>query len=601
MPPKSRQSVGQSDEVLLHYLGYRQVLHRKMGTFSNFAISYSIISVVAAGCITTYYQAFNNGGPVAIIWGWVLVSVFTALVSMAMAEIASSMPTAGALYFWASRLGGPAWGWFTGWFNLVGQVAVTAGIDYGGAVVTTSLLNLLFPDVFNTETTTIFVVFIVIVGSHIAINLLDINVLSWLNSFAALWGMIGVALIVNVLFIVPDHQTVSFVFTETINNSGFPSDGIGFWYVFGLGLLMSAWTITGYDASAHLSEETNNASVSVARGMVSAVVVSGVFGFFLLLAITFAIPDVQGTTDAGVDAIPYIFTTALNEQWTTFLLFIVVVGQYFCGTSAMQAASRMMFAFSRDGAVPGSRLWRKVSRNRAPYNAVIAIGVLVVAIMIPAFFNTVAYLVATSIAVIALSISFGLPIILRIREGSTFQAGAWSLGRHYKWISPLAVGWIVLICILFLLPTTPAGVPGAEDFSWEVVNYAPLTVGGALVLFGGWYLLSARNWFTGPVRETGSDLSLEEIEAELRSSAAPGPVEQQQPGPFPNGQRATDQHRVGLRTGPRPTGQYPAEQYGRGRQPAGRHPGDQYQDQYQDQYPADRRTTRTATEDPWQF
>jgi amino acid transporter len=297
---------------------------------------------------------------------------------------------------------------------------------------------------------------------------------------------------------------------------------------------MSAWTITGYDASAHLSEETNNASRSVARGMVLAVVVSGIFGFFLLLAITFAIPDVQGTLDAGVDAIPYILTTALNEQWTAFLLFIVMVGQFFCGTSSLQAASRMMFAFSRDGAIPGSRVWRKVSRNRSPINAVIAIGVLSWLIMVPSLFIEVAYVVATSIAVIGLSIAFGLPIFLRIRAGSSFEPGAWSLGKHYRWISPLAVAWIALICVLFLLPVSPQGIPGAEDFDWELVNYAPLTVGGALILFGGWYVLSARRWFTGPVRETGSNLSLAEIEMELgRSSSPPSVADSQSWSPPP--------------------------------------------------------------------
>jgi hypothetical protein len=183
-----------------------------------------------------------------------------------------------------------------------------------------------------------------------------------------------------------------------------------------------------------------------------------------------------------------------------------------------------MFAFSRDGAVPGSRLWRKVSRNRSPVNAVIAIGVLAWLIMVPSLFIAVAYVVATSIAVIGLSIAFGLPIFLRIRAGSAFERGDWSLGRHYKWISPLAVCWIVLICVLFLLPVSPQGIPWAEDFDWELVNYAPLTVGGALILFGGWYLLSARNWFTGPVRETGSDLSLDEIEDEVQRSMNSQPV-----------------------------------------------------------------------------
>ena len=119
------------DEAVLHRLGYAQVLYREMGGFANFSISFTIISILA-GCLTSYYIAFNYGGPVAITWGWLLVGAFCVLVALAMGEIASAMPTAGALYFWASKLGGPAWGWFTGWFNLIGQIAVTAAIDYGG-------------------------------------------------------------------------------------------------------------------------------------------------------------------------------------------------------------------------------------------------------------------------------------------------------------------------------------------------------------------------------------------------------------------------------------------------------------------------------------
>jgi hypothetical protein len=136
--------------------------------------------------------------------------------------------------------------------------------------------------------------------------------------------------------------------------------------------------------------------------------------------------------------------------------------------------------------------------------------------MVPSLFSLVAYLVATSIAVIGLNIAFVLPIILRIRAGSRFERGAWSLGRHYRWISPLAVAWIAFICVVGILPVSPKGVPGAEDFDWELVNFAPLTVGAALILFGGWYLLSARKWFTGPIRQAGSDAELADIERELR-------------------------------------------------------------------------------------
>jgi amino acid transporter len=507
---------GHADEALLHRLGYAQVLYREMGGFSNFAISFTIISILA-GCLTSYYIAFNNGGPVAITWGWLLVGGFCVLVSMAMGEIASAMPTAGALYYWSSKLGSPAWGWFTGWFNLVGQISVTAAIDYGAAVFTTALLNLWFPNVVSTENSTIFIVFTVIMALHIVLNLLNINLLAQLNTVSAWWHMIGVAIVVVVLMVVPEHQSAAFVFTETLNNSGFSGNGIGFWFVFGIGLLMAQYTITGYDASAHMSEETRQASRAAAIGMVMSVVVSVVFGFVLLVAITFAVPDVQGTLDAGANAVVYIWTTSLGNTWAEFLLLIAVVAQFFCGTASVTSASRMMFAFSRDRAVPGSKLWRKVAHNRVPVNAVVAIGILSWLIMVPSLFSVVAYLVATSIAVIGLYIAFALPIILRIRAGSSFEHGAWNLGRHYKWISPVAVAWIALVCILFLMPVSPSGVPGADDFDWDLVNYAPLTVGGALILFGGWYLISARKWFTGPVREAGSDAELADIERALRA------------------------------------------------------------------------------------
>jgi amino acid transporter len=505
------RETARSDEALLLRLGYAQVLYREMGGFSNFAISFTIISVLA-GCLTSYYLAFNNGGPVAITWGWLVVGVFCVLVAMAMGEIASSMPTAGALYFWASKLGGPAWGWFTGWFNLLGQIAVTASIQYGSAIFATALLRLWFPGLIGSDTTTIFIVFTVIVAGQLGLNLLNVNLLSRLNILSAWWHMAGVALIVVILLIVPtEHQSVGFVFGEVVNNSGFSDSAI--WFVFGLGLLMAQYTVTGYDASAHMSEETRGASRAAALGMIWSVVASVVFGFVLLLVVTFAVPDVQGTLDAKGEAVIYIWTEATSDAWAEFMLLIAVGAQLFCGTASVTSASRMMFAFSRDRAVPFSRLWRRVSANRVPVNSVIAIAVTAWALMIPTLANgVVGYAVGTSIAVIGLYIAFALPIILRIRAGDGFEPGAWSLGKHYKWVSRIAVIWIGLVCVLFLLPISPSGIPGAEGFTWEAVNYAPLTVGGALVLFGGWYLVSARKWFTGPVRETRAQEDLAAIE-----------------------------------------------------------------------------------------
>ena len=518
------------DERTLHKLGYAQVLYREMGGFSNFAISFTIISILA-GCLTSYFIAFANGGPVAVTWGWLIVGFFVVLVALAMAEVASSMPTAGAIYYWASKLGSPAWGWFSGWFNLIGQIGVTAAIDYGAAIFWTSLMNLWFPSV-STGRHTVFLTFTVIVAVHLLLNLNGVRLLAMINSISAWWHMVGVVVIVFVLAIVPNHhQSFGFVFGHTINASGFSGHNFAspiFWFVFGIGLLMAQYTYTGYDASAHMSEETRKASRAAAWGVVMSVVMSVIFGFILLVAVTFAVPDVAGTLGAGGFDVTYIWQHSMSTRWAEALLVIACVAQFFCGLASLTAASRMMFAFSRDGAVPGGRQYfRKVSRtHRVPVNAVIAIAALSWLLMLPTYWNnTVGYLVGTSIAVIGLYIAYGIPIYLRWRAGAAFVPGAWTLGNHYKWINPIAFLWIILIAILFIMPTVPTGIPWHSGFDWNVVNYAPITVGGVIVLAGGWWVLSAHKWFKGPVVE-GTDEELAKIEAGMSSpgTAQPAPM-----------------------------------------------------------------------------
>src|SRR5215217_7256672 len=300
-PAAETRSAYLDDEQQLHRLGYAQELFRSMGGFQNFAISFTIISILA-GCLTSYYIAFNQGGPIAVTWGWLLVGGFCIIVALAMGEIASTYPTAGGLYYWASKLGGPAWGWFTGWFNLVGQIAVTAAIGYGCAVFTTSLLNLLF-DYPNTIRWILFTYGVILFGAGL-INMLKVPITGMLNAISAWWHMVGVLVVVGVLIIVPDHhKSIGYVFGETLNNTGFSGQNFGdivFFYVFLTGLLMAQYTITGFDASAHMSEETRQASIGAAWGIVMSVVVSVIFGFVLLVAVTFAIPSAKGPADSGL-------------------------------------------------------------------------------------------------------------------------------------------------------------------------------------------------------------------------------------------------------------------------------------------------------------
>src|SRR5581483_7149397 len=249
------------DEQRLAELGYKQELKRGWSSFSNFAISFSIISVLA-GCFTTYGQALNNGGPIAISIAWPIISVLILVgVAFPMSELASAFPTSGGIYYWASKLGGPAWGWFTGWFNLIGLVAVVASVDYVCAVFLTNLLGLYdLHFIFNfgkaLAGTNVhytahveFAVFALILIFHGLINIFSSHLVSLFTNISVWWHVIGVAVIVVILIAGPTHHaSLSYVFGHTINNSGF-SHGMFWFYVLPLGFLLTMYTITGYDAS----------------------------------------------------------------------------------------------------------------------------------------------------------------------------------------------------------------------------------------------------------------------------------------------------------------------------------------------------------------
>jgi amino acid transporter len=512
----------EKDRSILHALGYAQELRRGMSGFSNFAISFTIISILS-GTLTLYYQGLNYGGFVEQAYGWPLVSFFVIIVGLGMAEIASKYPTAGGLYYWSSKMGGPAWGWFTGWFNLIGQIAITAGIDYGAALFTDALLQLLWPGTFHGSSHEVIYVYAVILGLHALMNIFSVRLVAFLNDVSVWWHVIGVIVIVGALIIAPDHhQSFGTVFSKTINNSGWGHGWL--WFVLLLGLLQAQYTYTGYDASAHMSEETQDASRAAARGVVMSIVVSAVFGYILALGVTFAIQNLDATTGAGVFAVKQVFQDAFSDTLAKVMLFIVVAAQFYCGMSSITSASRMLYAFSRDRATPGHQLWRRLNAQRVPYMAALVIAALAFLAAFPAYFGTsgyTAYIAVTSIAVIGLYIAYAIPIYLRLRAGDAWEPGEWNLGTRYKIVGWTAVIWICFISILFIMPTGPNGVPWhTAKFKWTLFNYAPLAVGGTMLLVGGWWLLSARKWFKGPIAQ-GSEDELAQIEARYGETSAP--------------------------------------------------------------------------------
>jgi amino acid transporter len=512
------------DAKRLAELGYKQELSRTWSGFSNFAISFSIISILA-GCFTTFGQAWNNGGPVAISWGWPLISIFILIIGLCMSELVSAYPTAGGIYWWAAKMGKPIHGWFTGWFNLIGLIAVTASVDYGCATFLNITLSRFFSG-WDPSLTNAFILFAIILVLHGLINIFSHRLIATLQNVSVWWHVFGAAVVVLILIFGPDsHQSLKFVFTERINNSGF-SGGTYWFYVLPLGFLLTQYTITGFDACAHVSEETKDAATSAAKGLWRSIAYSAIGGWILLLSFLFAATDTKGV-NAAAGSVTAIFTSALSPTLAKIVIAVSVVGQFYCGMSCVTSMSRMTYAFSRDRGIPGWRLWSKVNRNRTPVNAIIMGTVAALILTLPALYKSptgtpVAFYAVVSIAVIGLYLAFLIPIYLRLRMGDRFRPGPWTLGSKYKVLGWIAVIEIIVISIYFIMPIAPAGVPGNKAWDWTAVNYAPIALGAVLVLVGGWWALSARTWFTGPrrtVTEDGTETAV--APSDLDPGAAP--------------------------------------------------------------------------------
>jgi amino acid transporter len=259
-----------------------------------------------------------------------------------------------------------------------------------------------------------------------------------------------------------------------------------------------------------MTEETHNAAVAGPRGIVYSIVVSLVAGWIVLIAVTSAIVDSNYAAEAGTLAAPaVIFVDSVGKSWAVFLLLVVFGAQFYCGMSSVTANSRMIYAFSRDGAVPGSEFWHKINpRTRTPTNSIWLAAGGAFLLGLPYLWSPVAYSAVTSIAVIGLYIAYGLPILLRRLAGSRFQAGPWQLGQWSAPVGWIAVIWIAFISILFVLPQAAPGN------TLQTFNYASVAVSVVLLYSGGYWFLSARNWFKGP-KVQGTSEELAKIEAEL--------------------------------------------------------------------------------------
>jgi amino acid transporter len=454
-PTKSVQAARDADQ--LRRMGYAQQLLRDMGGFGSFAISFSIISILT-GAVTLYGHGLRFGGPLVMGLGWPLVTVMTLTVAASLAELASAYPTAGALYHWSSILGGRAWGFFTAWLNTIGQFAITAGIDYG--------LSEFVAAAFGWEGRgPVLALYGAVLISHAALNHVGVRAVSVLNAISTWYHLAGVALLVGALAAFAPMQPISFLATR------FTSEPYPYLYGFWVGLLQAQWTFTGYDASAHITEETVDPSRNAPWGIVLSVAVSGVAGYLMLAAVTLAIGDLA-TTAAAPNPFIHALRIGLGEGLGNALVWMVIGAMWFCGLSSVTSNSRMLFAFARDGGTPFSAHVAKVSpRFRSPH---VAVWVSAGAAFAVALWTGV-YSAMVALSTIALYASYALPIGagLRARREGRWVTGPWRLGRWSRPVAWVALLWVAVITMLFVLPPntlagyTFAGCMGALALYWH--------------------------------------------------------------------------------------------------------------------------------------
>ncbi|MFM9538667.1 amino acid permease [Streptomyces turgidiscabies] len=491
--PKRAAHAQLDDSAELAAHGYPQELARRMSQFENHAISLTVICVLA-GCMSLFNFGLGAGGPAVMMWSWVAIGAMVLLLGLSLADVTSAYPTSGGMYFMADRLGGPRWGWFTGWLNLMGLLGAIAGIDYGCATFTMAFASFQWgvePTAGATMT-----VFAVILLMHGCLNALGIRVVNILNCVSVWWQLGGVTVIVGALYLAPaPHQSAEWVFTQFNNDTGISSPLI----VCLVGSLLAGYTFCGYDASSHLSEETKQAGYAAPKGMVRAIYVSWIAGFVLLAGLLFSIQDYTGTQNTSTGVAPaQIFLDVLGATGAKLLLLVVIVAMFFCGNAETAATSRMVYAFSRSGALPFSATWQRVNtRTRTPVPAVwLAVGAAFL-LALPALWSPAAYAAVTAINAVGMTPAYAIPVFLSLRKGSDYRPGPWTLGKGRRPIGWIAVIYAVFITCVFILPQT-------SPVTFATMNYAGITLLVVLALAQLMWITRGRRTYHVPTLGSAS-------------------------------------------------------------------------------------------------
>ncbi|KAI4213783.1 MAG: hypothetical protein LQ349_009259, partial [Xanthoria aureola] len=491
-----------ADEEALAALGYKAEFKREFSLWTSFCVSFAVLGLLPSFASTLYYGMGYAGTP-GMTWGWLIAMAFIQCVAASMAELCSSMPTSGGLYYAAAVLAPPGWGplaaWITGWSNWLVQITGAPSVDYGMAAMILAAASILNPG-FVPQNFQVFLltVFIMVIQSFISSM-----PTKWIANFNSVGSTFNILALVIVIVMIPaatnraeqgmpKFNPASEVWGNFYQGTSFPN---------GVALLMSfvavIWTMSGYDAPFHLSEECSNANIASPRAIVLTSGVGGLFGWFLQLAVAYTVVDIDAAleSDLGQPFAAYLLQ-ALPQNVTLTILALTIMCAFSMGQGCMVAASRVTFAYSRDDCFgPLSSVTKRVNRHtRTPVNAVwfnTAVGTAMAVLILG---GDLAAGALFSIGALAAFVAFTIPIFIRVfLAGDRFRPGPWNLGRASRPIGAMACAFVLLMVPILMLPSVTGGDLDAAGMNWTCLVY-----GGPMIFILFWWLVSARKWFKGP-------------------------------------------------------------------------------------------------------
>ncbi|KAL4790816.1 amino acid/polyamine transporter I [Aspergillus venezuelensis] len=490
-----QSSVDANADEALARMGYKSELPRNLSMLSILGLSFAIMAA-PFGLSTTLYITLTDGQSVSIIWGWVLVTLISICIAASLAEICAVYPTAGGVYYWSAMLStekyAPAMSFIDGWLTLVGNWTVTLSITFSGGQLILSAISLWNEDFVANAWQTILTFWAVVLVCAL-VNVFCSKWLDLINKVCIFWTAASVVVILVTLLTMAreGRRSGEFVFAHyDASQSGWPEG-----WAFFVGLLQAAYTLTGYGMVAAMCEEVQNPHREVPKAIVLSVVAAGITGLAYLIPILFVLPDVQALINvASGQPIGLIFKTVTGSAGGGFgLLFLILGILMFAGIGALTAASRCTYAFARDGAIPGFRLWRRVNKRLDVPVWALALSTTVICLLGLIYFgSTAAFNSFTGVATICLSTSYGLPIFISmIRGRQAVKHSTFSLGRFGYLINGITIVWICLAVVLFCMPVS-------LPVDAESMNYASVVFAGFASISIAWYLAYARKHFTGP-------------------------------------------------------------------------------------------------------